>query len=93
MFAAWAIPLFGCVVVTLLAGIWQLWKIEVRVWFISKSAIHASAADLIGQHGSGAENAAKNRELEAWWRDDPFEAGRWEKVRKYIIQTRQADKT
>jgi hypothetical protein len=64
--------------------VWLLWEGGVRPRLIPRSEIDLLAAEMIARHGGRAEEVAFSEEHLAWRNSEPFEQGKWRRVRKRI---------
>ena len=66
------------------ALLWALWEGAVRPFLIPGAEIDSLAAAMVGRHGGRAEEMASIEEDRAWRHSQPFERGKWRRVRKRI---------
>ncbi len=59
----------------------HVWEATIRPCLIPIEAIKALADQLIAKHGPEAEEVAVTNEDRAWRYSDPFEQGKWRRVR------------
>lgn len=84
-----AVCLVGLIVLATVG--WHEWHRVIRPRFIPKSEIARAADDLEARHGAAAEEIAHVNEDGAWRRSDPFERGRWRRVRRELSRRRECD--
>jgi hypothetical protein len=70
--------------------IWFLNELYIRPLLIPKAEIDRMADELRRSHPADPADAAFTEEVNAWYRSDTFEQGKWRRVRKHIIK---AEKT
>ncbi|HTM74771.1 MAG TPA: hypothetical protein VL198_16215 [Pseudolabrys sp.] len=66
------------------ALLWVLWQGSLRPRLIPRAEIDARAAEMLARHGPRAKEVAAAEEEYAWRNSQPFEQGRWRRVRKRI---------
>ena len=66
------------------ALLWFLWEAVIRPRLLPSSEITALAEKLLAAHGTHAEEFAFIEEDHAWRRSEPFEQGKWRRVRREL---------
>ena len=66
------------------AFLWLLWEGGIRPRLIPRAEIDLLAAEMLARHGGRAGEAAFAEEYLAWRNSEPFEQGKWRRVRKRI---------
>lgn len=74
-------PLWGPV-------LWVLWQGVLRPRLIPRGEVERIATDLLSHHGDRAEEIAFGEEYGAWRHSNPFEQGKWRRVRRRIEASR-----
>ncbi|MFY9685745.1 MAG: hypothetical protein WAJ88_08115 [Pseudolabrys sp.] len=75
------------------ALLWVLWEGKVRPRLIPRSEIDSLAAAMLARHGRRAAEMAFIEEDRAWRYSQPFEQGKWRRVRKRIERLQTFAKT
>ena len=64
--------------------VWLLWQAAVRPRLIPRAEIDLLAAQMQARYGRRAEEVAFAEEERAWRESQPFERGKWRRVRRRI---------
>ena len=80
----WPIAMAVCTAPIWGTLLWHLYELSVRPRLIPKGEVEKLAQETIALYPDDPEDAAFTQEHAAWYRGEPFEQGKWHRVRKAL---------